>query len=119
MIRRGLQDKGISLHSDNGGGRDDGDTNNAVSSNVRISQLEQVAHVPSEMTESVEGVERSGEGDDGFSGNLGPSREFGKEGDEGRGVEGDAHGGEEQVSDEEGVHSDGETCAGDSVGDGG
>ena len=47
MIRRGLQDKGISLHSDNGGGRDDGDTNNAVSSNVRISQLEHYKLKPS------------------------------------------------------------------------
>lgn len=64
-----------------------------------------VTHVPSEMTETVKGVESGGKGDDSLCGNLGPSGKFGEEHDEGGRVEGNADGGKDEVSDEEGVHS--------------
>lgn len=55
------------------------------------------------MPESVNGVIRSGTGDEGLAGELGPLGELGESGDEGSRVEGNSNSRASEVSEEESV----------------
>lgn len=65
----------------------------------------QVSHVPSEVTQAIEVVKVEGKCNDALRRQFQPRREIRKDRDEGRRVEGDADGGEDEVAQEDGVHA--------------
>lgn len=57
-----------------------------------------ISHVPTQMPQSVDSVVNSRSGQNGLSGDLGPTRQVGKDRNEDGRIEGDSSGGENEVS---------------------